>query len=137
MPIVRWSPLQDLGQVFDEDFQISRVSRIAGDLAVDIYEKSGSVVAEMHLPDIDPENIDINIENNYLRISGLRGEDKEEKEKNYYYREISRGSFERAMRLPSDVNGDKAEASYENGVLKIVIPKKEEEKKKIKVSVKK
>ncbi|PIP30283.1 heat-shock protein Hsp20 [bacterium (Candidatus Howlettbacteria) CG23_combo_of_CG06-09_8_20_14_all_37_9] len=136
MAIVRWRPF-DVGQFLTEDFPTIKVPRFVGDLAVDVYEKDNKVVAEMGIPGIDPKNLDITIEENYIRIAGSREEVKEEEKKNYYYKEIQRGSFERTIRLPSPVKKEQADAVYEDGTLKITIPKMEETKAKVQVRVKK
>jgi len=111
------------------------MTKLGLNLAVDVYEEGKNIVAEMQLPGIDPEKVNISVEDGYLVVSGSREEEKEKKEKHYYSKEIRRGSFERAVRLPSAVVADKAEATYENGVLKVTVPKKEEQKGKVHVKV--
>lgn len=114
------------------------VSKLGGDLAVDIYEKDNNIIAEMNLPGINPDNIEVSVEDNYLKISGSREESKEEKKKHYYSKEIRRGSFERVVRLPSSVQKDKVLAEFKNGELTITLPKsKETNSNKIKIEVKK
>lgn len=132
MAIIRWRPF-DVGQFLTEDMPTIKVPRFIGDLAVDVYEKKGNVVAEMGLPNIDPKSLDITVEDNYVRIAGSREETKEEEKKNYYYKEIQRGNFERTVRLPVPVMKEKAEAVYEDGMLTITIPKIEERKAKVKI----
>lgn len=133
MPIIRWEPFQDINRFF-EDFPMRAFPKFGEDLAADVYEEKGNVVVEFSISGFDPDKFDISVEDNYLRVTGTREEEKETKEKTYYSKEIRRGSFERVVRLPSAVNGDKATASYKDGVLKVVIPKREESKaRKIKV----
>ena len=95
----------------------------------------------MQAAGVDPDKIDITLEDNYLKISGVREEKKEEKGKNYYTKQISRGSFQKVVPLEYEVEEDKIEAEMENGVLKIEMPiknfKEKESKKKIPVKVKK
>src|SRR6185295_14884314 len=93
------------------------------DMAVDLYEEKENLVAEMNLPGIDPKQIDITFQNGSLRIFGKRIE---EKEKGYFRKEIHRGEFERVIQLPFEVKTEKTEAHYNGGVLKILMPKKEE-----------
>ena len=76
----------------------------------------------MGLPGVQEADIDISIEDEMLTIGGLREEEKETNEKNYYSKEIKRGSFVRKVRLPRMVDAAKAEASYKAGVLKVVVP---------------
>ena len=139
MAIVRWDPFRSLDRIFEDDFPLNTYkASVPSDLSVDVYEKGNDVIAEMHLAGMNPENIDVSVEDNYLRVTGCKEEAKEEKDKSYYYKEIQRGSFERTIRLPMNVRDDQAKASYENGVLKVVIPKEDVEKKhkKVKVEVK-
>jgi len=139
MTIIKWHPFRDIEKFLEEDFPflpMPTMPKLGWDLAVDVYEEKGNVVAEMHLPGINIEKLDVAVEDNYLRISGAREEEKELKEKNYYSKEIQRGSFERTVRLPAQVLTDKAEANYKDGILKISIPKHEEAKsQKIKVTI--
>lgn len=105
--------------------------------AMDIYETDKEVVAEVNLPGFNPENIEVKVENGLLKISGKAAEEKEEKEKGYWRKEIRRGSFERIVRLPAAVKENAVEATYSQGVLKIVMPKLEPKPAtKIKVKVK-
>jgi HSP20 family protein len=139
MAIIKWEPFREFDRFFDEEFlSFPQLFRAGWDLAVDVYEEKNYVVAEMTLPGIDPEKVEVMVEDDYLKVRGSREEEKEEKKKNYYSKEIKRGSFERMVKLPTSVKGEKAVAEYKNGVLKIVVPKKEETKtRRIKVSVKK
>jgi HSP20 family protein len=98
------------------------------DLAVDVFEEKGNVIAEMNLPGITPDKVNVTFENGGLKITGSREEEKETKEKNFYCKEIHRGKFERMVELPVEVKKEKAEAHFKNGVLRVVIPKKEEVK---------
>lgn len=122
MPIIKWEPFGELDRMF-EDFPSVALPKMGWDMAVDVFEEKGNVVAEMNLPGIDPEKINVSVENEYLRISGSREEEKETKEKHYYSKEIRRGSFERVVRLPQDVIKEKVEADYKNGVLRVTFPK--------------
>ncbi|MBI3590043.1 MAG: Hsp20/alpha crystallin family protein [Candidatus Melainabacteria bacterium] len=134
-PLLRWKPFRDLDRFFDADSPVMALPKFGLDLAADVYEKNGNVVAEMYLPGIDPEKIDISVEENYLKVSGSREEKKETEEKDYYSKEIRRGSFERTIPLPDAVKKDKADASYKDGVLKITIPKDEKKEGTVKVKV--
>ncbi len=99
---------------------------------MDVYETENEVVAEVNVPDINPDNINVSVDGNVLKISGEFEDKKEEgeKEKSYWKKEIRKGSFSRAVRLPSEVDENKSEAAYENGILKVTLPKTEEKERK-------
>lgn len=136
MTLIKWNqdPFEDFHRMFN-NLLLSPVQRgmqqVGMDLAVDIYEEDDKIIAEMNLPGIDPEDIDIAVEDGYLKIAGSREETKEEKdeERDYYSKEIKRGSFRRMIALPEHVDEDEAKAEYADGVLQISFPKKEEIKK--------
>ena len=132
MAIVRWRPWW--AEEF-EDFEKSfgDLSRSFGQTkgfvpAIDVYQDKNNIMVETPLPGIDPEKVDISIENDILTIKGISEQKKEIEEKEYYRREVRTGSFYRSVALPSHVIGDKAEANYDQGVLKITIPKAPEAK---------
>ncbi|MBD3277895.1 MAG: Hsp20 family protein [Candidatus Aegiribacteria sp.] len=77
------------------------------------------------LPGMKREDIEIDIANGVLSIKGEKREEEEEKKKTWHRREVRYGSFSRSFSLPTDVKTDEAKASYEDGVLKIVLPKEE------------
>lgn len=148
MPIVPWRPFWDIDRFFEEEWPESWLERWFPPVLhvpalrtprMDIYEDDGNVVAEVELPGVDPKNIEVEVKDNVLRLEAKSEEKKEEKGKDYYRKELSRGYYKRAVPLPVDVLGDKAEATYEEGILKVVIPKAKpakEEKKGLKIKVK-
>jgi len=106
--------------------------------AVDVWEDENSVYVETPLPGVNPEQVNISIENDVLTIEGSSEKKTEVEEKNYYRKEVRCGSFHRAVALPSSVKSEDAKAEYEKGILKITVPKEERVKpKKVKVEVKK
>jgi len=98
--------------------------------AVNVYEEKDHVVVETPLAGIDPEKVEVEIEDNVLKISGHTEakSEVEDKDKHYYRREIRSGSFFRTVALPKAVDGGKAEATFKNGILTIRVPKLEEAK---------
>lgn len=90
-------------------------------------EKAYEITAE--LPGIDEKNVEVKVANGILTIKGEKQEEKEEKKKDYYLRERSFGSFERAFQLPDGVDADKIEANFKKGVLSVTLPKKAEAQK--------
>ncbi|MDD5013164.1 MAG: Hsp20/alpha crystallin family protein [Candidatus Pacebacteria bacterium] len=104
---------------------------------MDIYETEKEIVAEIEIPGIDPKNIDIEVGDSSLKIETKKETKKEEKNKGYFRKEISTGYYRRIVSLPESIKKEKAVADYENGILKIKIPKiKEGKKLKIKVQEK-
>lgn len=133
MNLIPWGPSNLLDDVFREDlFMPVRMSKTAmKNPQVDVYEKGGNVMVEAQLPGIKAEEVNIEVGDNFVTLSGEMNKEKEEKDKNYYRREISYDSFFRTVPLPSKVVSDKAEASCEDGVLIVTIPKKEVPRKKV------
>jgi HSP20 family protein len=103
---------------------------------VDIYETEHELVVKTDLPDVDPKNLDIRVENNILTIRGERKFENKVNESNYLRIERSYGSFARSFALANTVNVEAIKADYQNGVLTLTVPKREEAKpKQIKVNV--
>jgi HSP20 family protein len=104
--------------------------------SVDIYETEHELVVKADLPDVKPEELDIRVENNILTIRGERKFEKKVDEGNYLRVERSYGSFSRSFALANTVNTEAIKAEYQNGVLTLTVPKREEAKpKQIKVNV--
>lgn len=102
--------------------------------SLDLSETDGTVEVRMDLPGIKPEEIDIQLNENTLTVSGQRKEEKEEKTKTFHRVERRQGSFSRTVVLPCCVDEAKVDAQYKDGVLTIKMPKTEEAKaRKIKV----
>ena len=106
--------------------------------AIEVFEKEDKFVVKAELPGMKEEDIDVSVRGDTLTIKGERKAESEVKEEDYYCCERSYGSFFRSVAIPSNVDTKKIEASYENGVLEVSLPKTPEIKpKKISVSVKK
>ncbi len=126
----------DLDSFFDDMGKHSLLDRLGWDLAVDIFEEDGKVIAEMAVPGIDPKKIEISIEDRVLRLAGSREEKTEKKGKHYYKKEIRGGSFKRHITLHADVDATKAKAEYQDGILKVIMPKKNnKESNRVKIDV--
>ena len=93
--------------------------------AIDMYEDKDNLIVETQLSGIDPDKVSIAIENDILTIKGESEKKSEVEDKNYYRKEIRRGSFHRSVQLPAHVDGNKASAISESGILKISVPKKQ------------
>jgi HSP20 family protein len=95
---------------------------------VDIFENEHEIVFKAELPGMEAKDIDIRLEKNVLTIKGERRFEKEAKEEDYHRVEREYGSFSRMFSLATAVEEDKVVAEYKDGVLKLVLPKKEEVK---------
>jgi HSP20 family protein len=129
--LIKWSPFfdgfEDMDKMFSEFVPVVRRGDAGGFVpAIDVYEDKGNLIVETQLAGIDPEKVSIAIENDVLTIKGESEKKSEVEDKDYYRKEIRRGSFFRTIQLPAHVDGDKASAISESGILKISIPKKEE-----------
>ncbi len=125
MALIKWEPFGDMDRFFYDLHPSSfpSFSQASLDLAVDLFEEKGNLVARMHIPGMNAEDIKVSVDGErYLSIRADRNEEKEEKEKHYYSKEIRHGSFERVVRLPKDVDKEKITASYEKGVLTVTLP---------------
>jgi len=133
-----WRPWEEIEKLFEEVGEKWPEIKSAEFVPpVDVYEKGNNVIVETPITGIEPEKVDISFENNTLILKGKSEKKSELEEKNYYRKEIRYGSFYRAIGLPTKVISDKAEATYEDGILKITIPKAPETKeKKVKIKIK-
>lgn len=141
MSIIKWAPfLSELDDMEENDSILPSIrgKQFGFTPAIDMYEEKNSIIVETQLGGIDPADVDISIENNMLCLKGKSEKKSEIDEKNYYRKEIRRGSFYRSISLPAKVDGDNAKAVNEGGVLRISIPKAPEIKAKtIKIENKK
>lgn len=140
MELVRWNPTKDLfslhnrfNRFFDDMFYPSRFAADEASMwswhpVMDVYEDDGHVVIKAELPGIDKKDISVDVKGRILTLKGERSAENEVKEDNYYRRERSFGRFERSFTLPDDVDPDKIEAEYKDGVLKLKVPKPETKK---------
>ena len=145
--ITRWDPFREFVTIQDRLNRLFRESQSTEGREealttstfappVDVYEDEHNITLKIEVPGIDEKDIDVRIENNTLTVHGERKFEKEEKEENYRRVERQYGSFTRTFTLPTTVDGEKVEANYEKGVLKVKLAKKAEAKpKQIKVNV--
>lgn len=142
MAIIRWrDPFSDpfFRMPVWRDF-IEEWDAAASPVAVDLYETDDEVVLKTPLAGVKPEDVDISVEGDTVTIRGESKEEREEKGKkrNYYFREVRYGRVGRNIRLPAEVEADKARADFEDGMLRLTIPKAAKAKpKKVKVKAKK
>ncbi len=104
--------------------------------ALDLAETDNELVVKCEVPGLEPKDIDISLSDGMLTIKGEKKQEREEKKADYHLVERSYGAFTRSIQLPKEVQSDKINASYKNGILKITLLKSEEAKKKeIKIKV--
>lgn len=141
--LVRWNPMReavDLFNEFDRAFESPlyrsrlampwRANDVVGSwsLALDVAEKGDVFTVKASLPGINPEDLNVTLEDNVLTVQGEIKEDETIEEETYHIRERRFGSFSRSLRFPVPVNAGEIVAEYENGVLKLTVPKAEEVK---------
>lgn len=97
-------------------------------VAVDVAETEDGYLVEASVPGISVDDLEITLEDGVLTIQGEVKLEEEKEDVNYHVRERRYGKFSRSIRFPTLVNGDSVEASYENGVLSLNVPKAEEVK---------
>jgi HSP20 family protein len=141
MSVIKWSPFNDPFADFDKVFDDMRAMSVPASRGivppVDMYETKEAVVVETPIPGVEPGKLDVSIDNGILTIKGSSERKTEVDDKNYYRKEVRQGTVFRQVALPTAVDGTKAQASFENGILKIHVPKLGGQKESIKVEVKK
>ena len=137
MAVVRWDPFRDLNLLQD---RMNRLFDAAGrgwgadepaatttwSPAVDIFETEGEIIVKAELPGMERKDITLHLENNVLSLRGERKFEKETKDENYHRIERSYGAFSRSFSIPATVDEENIRAEYKDGVLNIVLPKKEQ-----------
>ena len=142
--LTRWEPVREMmtlreamDRLFDDAFTRPINLRDGGSSApaVDMYQTDDEVVVKAALPGFKADEVQINITGDVLSLRGELKREQEEKDKAWHIREHRWSSFERSVALPTQVQADRANADFENGILTITLPKAEEVKPKT-ISVK-
>ena len=148
MELIKWTPARELAmaeddfsRILDNFFGFSRTPAVRKETnwtpRTNVKENEAGFVITAELPGMDKKAISIEVQDGALAIRGEKSFEKEKKEESYHIIERSQGKFERVFRLPEHVNLEKIEAEYNDGVLKISIPKTEAAKpKEVKINVK-
>ena len=136
MTLVRWEPFNELRRMEDAldrmwggFFRPTRYLRLRDEewaLPLDIYQTEDSVVVKAPVHGIRPEDVEVTIDGNTLTVRGESKASEEVKEEDYILREQRHGTFCRSVTLPAGLDTHKAEATYEDGVLTLAIPRREE-----------
>ena len=146
MAIERWRPWDEIREMERRMDEMMRrpltwwrvpTEELAWVPAVEVYEQEDKFMVRAELPGMKKEDIDISVLGDTLTIRGERKAKSEVRAEDYHRCELSYGKFSRSVALPAAVQAGKVEASYENGILEIMLPKAEEAKpKKIEIKVK-
>lgn len=137
MALTRWSPFTEMSRLRDEMermmdrfFELpERRTEFGATMwvpSVDVYDKDGNVVVEAELPGMKREEVEVTLEDSTLTISGEMKREAEKKEEGYYRSERRYGRFMRSIPLPTPVKANEVKAKFEDGVLKVTLPKAEE-----------
>lgn len=127
MQLIKYNPIREL-QKMEHDMDKfwengwSMPAIFTDSAAIDLYEEDGKLIGELSLPQFKKEEITITTDEGVLQISAKHEEKEEKKTKRRYFLRESRDQFFRRITLPEGADGDKAEASFEGGVLKITMP---------------
>ena len=139
MNVVRYDPFRELRSLQDDMTRLftgispnasGREESFSGawNPRVDIYEDKENLVLEAELPGMNQDDFDLSFENNVLTLKGERKFEKNVDESNYHRVERAYGSFTRSFSLPQTVTAEGAQAQFENGILRVTLPKREETK---------
>lgn len=137
MAIDRWDPFGEMmslreamNRLFEESFVRPSLTATSGwgrmDLPIDLRETDDQFILEAAMPGVRPEDIDVSVQGNQLRIQGEVRKEEERKGERYHYRERHAGRFQRMITLPSSINPDQVSCELRNGVLTVTMPKAEE-----------
>lgn len=136
MVLQRWEPIYDLRRMHEAMNRRWRESGTAyvgaghrgWAIPIDVVEEGDELLVRASLPGVNPDEIDVSIEDRVLTIKGETKVEEETKDGGYFIRERRTGSFRRSLRLPETADTEKAKTVYENGVLTVALPKVESKK---------
>lgn len=136
--LMRWDPFDEvrglrrhMDRLFEDFFRGPRLlgwEPVELGVALDVYETDDALVVKAALPGVRPDEVDISVSGDVLTIKGETKSEEETKSGSYHRRELRYGAFARSIPLPTRVDHDKAEATFENGILTVTMPKVEEVK---------
>jgi len=139
--LMHWDPFRVLRRrddLFDDWFRdvVGREERGLLEPAVEVAEGEADVTVKVLVPGVEKDQLQITVDEDVLTVRGEVRKEHEERKKNYYRQEIRYGAFQRAVRLPVEVEGTKAAAALKNGTLTVTLPKAKQPKaQQIKVAV--
>lgn len=116
-----------MDRAFDDFFSRSPITYNGiGSIDINLLQTNDEVIVKASIPGLNPEDINISVSGDTLTLQGEIKEDEEYKDANYHIHEMRQGSFSRTMTLPVKVDSDKAKAEFDNGILRLTLPKAEE-----------
>jgi len=140
MTLIKYKPNDyvpsTFGSFFDRFFSDDYFNGNSYSPTVDVAETEKEFEIQFHLPGMKKENININVDNDRLTVSGERKFENEKKERNYHKVESHYGTFSRSFYLPDSVNAEKIDASYKDGILTVTVPKDVKKESKRTISIK-
>lgn len=134
MTLIKWTPRPRsifnemdtmINSVFNNDWDLPTKERTNWSPAVDVKETDASYIITADIPGLSKKEVNLNISNDVLSISGERIHDTEQDSDRYHYRERSRGTFVRSFNIPESVNEKKITANFKDGILSVKLPKAE------------
>lgn len=143
MAIRRWEPWdfdifsdferlrREIDRMFEDFLPVRREKETIFHPRIDLYETDNELILKAELPGLKKENIDITVTEDEVHLKGEKKEELETKKENYLRREMCYGKFERVVSLPTEVDPERVEAEFKDGILEIKMPKKEEAKRKV------
>lgn len=137
-PLMPWSPLGNLDHFFEDDDLGTRPKARFSFPAINVKETDKEIIVMADIPGMSVDDLEIEVGNNFINISGERREEQKEEDEGYFHQEVTYGTFSRRIPLPAEVKPEETQATNKNGQLKITLPKKQAEKPKVtKIKVKK
>jgi HSP20 family protein len=119
---MRWTPYRELNRFFEAE---TPTATTVWSPSVDIFENDSALIVKAELPGMELKDIEVTFENNVLTIKGERRFEHETKKEDYHRVEREYGSFSRSFALPTSIDEARVKADYKDGMLNIVLPKKE------------
>ncbi len=123
---------QEMNQLFDEFFGERRTGLAEGNWmpAVDVSENEAAILVRAELPGMTQEDIELNLQDNLLTLTGAKKQEKKEEKERAHYSECCYGSFRRSFTLSTEVDRDNVQATFKEGILEVTLPKSEKAKSK-------
>jgi len=123
-----WSEMDRVQREMNRLFSGESVAYAPGYPAINVWSCENDLILTSEIPGVDPDSVDISVEGDMLTISGSRPREELGEDEHYHRQERAHGNFKRKIKLPFRADANNVDATYEKGVLKIMLPRIEEEK---------